>query len=89
MKQKTDSIQQTEDEIYQEILEVAADNGYLKSEDPQAYREKVIQDMTSLVRIAKKDPAINEFFHQAGKDPSEALDALLQKAINSVMPEMG
>ena len=84
MDNKSDNIQQTEAEILREILEVATDNSYLKIEAPETYQEKVIQDMVSLVKMAKKDPAILDFYHRAGIEPTEALNALLQKAVNTI-----
>lgn len=74
-------IQQTEDEIYRELLAVATDNENLLAESPERYRSQVIRDMTALVRIAKQDIDIRQFFLQAGLSPDEKLDTILHRAI--------
>ena len=76
-----DDIQRTEDDIFRELLAVATDNEDLLPDSPERYRAKVIRDMTSLVKIAKQDTDIRQFFLQTGRDPEEALDILLHRAV--------
>lgn len=84
MKENRNDIQQAIHEIYGELLAVAADNNYLKATRPQAYRETVIDEMTSLTLMAKQDPQIRDIFYSIGKSPDEMLDELLRKAINTL-----
>ncbi len=84
MKQHRNDIQQAINEIYGELLAVASDNNYLKASQPQIYRTTVIDEMTSLTLMAKHDSQIRDIFYSIGKDPDDMLDALLQKAIDTL-----
>lgn len=84
MKENHNDIQQAINEIYGELLAVAADNNYLKASHPQTYRKTVIDEMTSLALMAKQDPQIRDIFYSIGKSPDEMLDELLQKAIDTL-----
>lgn len=84
MKENRNDIQQAINEIYGELLAVAADNNYLKASHPQTFRETVIDEMTSLTLMAKQDPQIRDIFYSIGKEPDDALDVLLQKAIDTL-----
>lgn len=81
--EKNYDYQQIVQELYEELLAVADDHGYSKTSDEACCLE-VINDMQSLVRIAKQDPVICDFFLQAGKKPDSVLDALLKRAIKSL-----
>lgn len=75
------TIQRTDDEIYRELLAVATDNEALLAESPERYRLKVIRDMTALVRQARQDSCIREYFLQTGRDPEAMLDEFLRRAV--------
>jgi len=82
--EKYDDIHLTEDEIYRELLAVATDNEDLLATSPEHYRSKVMADMTSLVRRAGQDADIRQFFLQARQDPEQALETILQRAVQTV-----
>lgn len=80
-KYESNDIQRTDDEIYREILAVATDNEALLAESLDRYRTKVIHDMIALVRVAKQDSCIRQFFLRTGRDPDEVLDVFLRRAV--------
>ena len=81
--EKSNDYQQTVQELYEELLAVADSHDYHRTSD-EACRSEVISDMQSLVRIAKQDPVICDFFIEAGKSPNKELDVLLKRAIDSL-----
>ena len=83
-KYDNNDIQRTDDEIYRELLVEATDNEPLLAESPEHYRSKVIGDMTALVRVAKQDTTIRQFFLQSGRDPDAMLDEFLRRAVAKV-----
>lgn len=80
-KYDDNDIQRTDDEIYRELLAVATDHEALLAESPERYHQTVVSDMTALVRVAKQDPDIRQFFLQTDRDPDAMLDELLRKAV--------
>lgn len=77
-------IQRTDDEIYREFLAVAIDNEALLSESPGRYHTKVIRDMAALVRVAKQDSCIRQFFLLTGRDPDTMLDKFFRRAVTKL-----
>ena len=80
-KYDDNTIQRTDDEIYRELLAVVTDNEALLAVSPERFRSKVIRDITALVRMAKQDDGIRQFFLQTGRDPEEMLDGFLRRAV--------
>lgn len=80
-KYDDNTIRRTDDEIYRELLVVATDNEALLAESPERYRSKVVRDMTALVKMAKQDDCIRQFFLQTGRDPEAMLDEFLRRAV--------
>ena len=87
MKKNSKSIQQTEEDLYRELLAVADDDDYLKATDPELYYSTVIADMTSVANMAKKSDTIRQFFIEIDKEPNLALDEMLKRAINEIEQE--
>ena len=73
-------MQRTDDEIFRELLAVATDHEFLRAESPERFRSEVISDMTSLVRMAKQDSDIRQYFLETGRDPDQMLDLFLHRA---------
>ena len=84
MEKNDNHMQRTDDEIFRELLAVASDNEALLAESPERYRQKVTQDMVSLVSFAKHDTDIRHYFLQTKRDPDAMLDELLRRAIAKV-----
>lgn len=84
MEKISRTIQQTEEDLYRELLAVADDNSYLKATDPERYYPTVVADMTSVANMAKKNDVIREFFLGIDKNPDQALDEMLRRAIDEV-----
>ena len=84
MEKNSKTIQQTEDDLYRELLAVADDDSYLKATDPEKYYPTVIADMTSVANTAKKSDVIRQFFLDIDKNPDQALDEMLKRAIDEV-----
>ena len=84
MEINSKSIQQTEDDIYRELLAVADDNSYLKSTAPELYYRTVVANMTSVANMAKQSHVIREFFLSIDRSPDRALDEMLKRAIDEV-----
>lgn len=84
MEKNDNHMQRTDDEIFRELLAVAADNEALLAESPERYRQKVTQDMVSLVSVAKHDTDIRHYFLQTKRDPDAMLEEFLRRAIAKV-----
>ena len=84
MEKNSKTIQQTEDDLYRELLAVADDDSYLKATDPEKYYPTVIADMTSVANTAKKSDVIRQFFLDIDKNPDQALDEMLKRAIDEI-----
>lgn len=84
MEKDSKTIQKAEDDLYRELLAVADDNSYLKATAPDSYYTTVVADMTSVANMAKKSDVIRQFFLDIDKDPDQALDEMLKRAINEI-----
>lgn len=84
MEKDSKTIQKAEDDLYRELLAVADDNSYLKVTAPESYHATVVADMTSVANMAKKNDVIRQFFIDIDKDPDQALDEMLKRAINEI-----
>jgi hypothetical protein len=84
MKKNSKSIQQTEEDLYRELLAVADDDSYMKATDSKLYYSTVIADMTSVANMAKKSDVIRQFFIDIDKNPDMALDEMLKRAIAEI-----
>ena len=87
MKETSKTIQKAEDELYRELLAVADDNKDLKTTAPESYFPTVVANMTSVANMAKKSEVIRQFFLDIDKDPDQALDEMLRRAIKEVKRE--
>jgi hypothetical protein len=81
------NIQKTQDDLYRELLAVADDNLHLKAATPELYYSTVIADMTSVANMAKKSEVIRGFFLDIDKNPDQALDEMLKRAIKEIERE--
>lgn len=84
MEKDSKTIQKAEDDLYRELLAVADDNSYLKATAPESYIPTVVADMTSVANMAKKNDVIRQFFLDIDKDPDQALNDMLKRAINEI-----
>lgn len=84
MKTTSKSIQETEEDLYRELLAVADDDDHLKATDLELYYSTVIADMTSIANMAKKSDTIRQFFVEIDKDPDMALDEMLKRAVAEI-----
>jgi len=84
MNEVDNMIQQAENDIYRELLAVADDFSDLKASFPRMYQTKAVEAMTAVAKMASRSEAIRQFFLSIDKDPDQAMDELLQKAIQSL-----
>lgn len=84
MDKNSKTIQQTEEDLYRELLAVADDDSYLMATNPELYYSTVVADMTSVANMAKKSSVIRQFFIDIDKDPDQALDEMLERAIADI-----
>lgn len=84
MNEVSNMIQQAENDIYRELLAVADDFSDLKASSPSKYQTKAVEAMTAVANMAKRSEAIRQFFLSIDKDPDQAMDELLHKAIQTL-----
>lgn len=84
MSEVNNMIQQAENDIYHELLAVADDFSDLKTSSTRMYQTKAVEAMTTVANMAKRSEAIRQFFLSIDKDPDQAMDELLQKAIHTL-----
>lgn len=77
-------IQSAEDDIYRELLDVAASCSPLEQTAPKHYRRQAVEAMTALAANLRQRPAIRQFFLTTDQNPDEVIDGILRRAIAAV-----